>query len=895
MNHIAITTPLLQGKMRLTKAFNADGSRRNYPMAKTFTSHTKNYLPTKEGLQERLHDLLEAASSGWCMLKGELLEEIKEEPRAGKTARNKKNRSFILDIDGLPIDLNDVIGWKEAIEKDKAETPSTGGLKFIDEDKRKLGRHQIIALAEHIITLLPVDLRDYTYFIHASSSMGVYGKNIISLHIEFILDMPMEPSAQKDTLTAWNFGNDTMRSNIQLAANGMSLRYPLDRTVADNSKLLFIGHPTFEDPAHNPIANHNRIILVEKPQILVPTTLVRPKLPPEAIHAMCIDHVKTLRKALGLNIKKTAQHKNVIRGGLSMEFLNNPDRMQFDIVDDEGDFVHANVNNGDSAGYYWPKNDPTFVYNFKGEPIFRLQDANPEFYEMVLLEYAEAIRSKKGVRYLIRRNLRADGKLHCIELDTGAGVIIQNMTPSDIKTAADWAAHYGEIMPESIPFAYIRFDPTTDFVYDIVADEANPSGRQKEMINTYRECDAYKCAPVIDEVIQYENLYDAMRAKCPATTLLMTHAFGGRPEEVTHFVNWLAFAKQRKRKSGTTWLIHGTQGTGKGLMWEHVIVPLYGEELSKTITINDLDDKFTAHMASKMMILVDEFRHSDSTTSKKLENQLKMMATAERYSFRGMQTESKEYDCYFAMIFFSNSYDAARVENGDRRLNIATRQEIPLKLHLGNGDPHRGMAEILRLISSVTAEAKTFASIIKSMQVDEIMARTPLDNEAKRKMTLSSRTKTEDFVNAVLHGDVGYFALLCQGILQDPNISGDPATLITHLCNAYDQGMATTFVPATALVPFYEAVNGRGADSLSNLLKIMARHAGTSSETIVNNGRQMTRGYEIKLTLTASQVAEARSMMQRNVGNVSAIPPKNGVPQPPEKQKPAAHTGQGLF
>ena len=899
MDHIAISTTLLQGKMRLTKAFNADGTRRNYPMAKRFTSHVKNHLPTEAGFKERLKDLLHAADLGWCMLKGELLAPLVDEPRASKTAKNKRNRSFILDIDGLPIDLDKVEGWKEAVKNDEPQGKKAGGLSFIDYDSRHLGRNQIMLLAEHVLTLLPVKLQKYSYFIHASSSMGVYGKNIVSMHIEFILDMPMEPSAQKDTLTTWNFGSDALRSSIELSANGMSLRYPLDRTVADNSKLLFIGHPTFEREEHNPIKNEDRIILVLKDQHLVPSTLLRCKLTPDGVTALCVEHVKTLRRALGLNVKKTAKHSKVTRGGNSLEFLSNPDRMQFDIVDDEGDFIHVNVNNGDSAGYYWPKNDPTFVYNFKGEPIFRLQDANPEFYEQICLEYAEEIRSKKGVRYLIRRNLKTDGKLHCLELDTGAGVITQNMMPSDLKTATDWANHYGEIMPENIPFAEIQFNPQDDFVYEIVPDESNPSGRQREMVNTYRECDFYAMAQTIPETIEYDTVLSELKARCPSIALLLVHALGGKEAEATHFLNWLAFAKQRKRKSGTTWLIHGTQGTGKGILWEHVIVPLYGESLSKTITISDLEDKFTSHLTEKMMVLVDEFRHSDSAASKKLENQLKIMATAERYSFRGMQVESKEHNSYFSMLFFSNSFDAARIENNDRRMNIATRQERPLKMHLGNGNEIAGMRAIMNLMTAIQQEIKVFASIVKSMQVDEVQARTPMDNEAKRKMSLSSRTKTEDFVEAVLYGDVGYFAMLYQGVLQDPNISGDPAMLVTQLCNGYDAGEQSIFIPATALVPYYEAVNGRGADSLTTLMKVMARHAGASSERVQHSDGRTSRGYEIKLTMSPAQVAEARGMMQRNVGNVSAMSTRNDVPRPPseqpEEKPPARNTGKGLF
>ena len=54
----------------------------------------------------------------------------------------------------------------------------------------------------------------------------------------------------------------------------------------------------------------------------------------------------------------------------SEEILENPDRMSIQITDDTNPpYIRCNVNGGDSNAYYFKLEDPTYMFNFKGEPI----------------------------------------------------------------------------------------------------------------------------------------------------------------------------------------------------------------------------------------------------------------------------------------------------------------------------------------------------------------------------------------------------------------------------------------------------------------------------------------------------------------------------------------------
>ena len=207
----------LSAKESLVKEIGLDKTT-PYPLAKSFTSHHYTIDKTAEGLQDFEHLLTKSAGSGLCLHKGRLLKKIKNQSRAGMADRNAVTDLLVFDLDGI-------------------ELPGVNLRGSINE-------HDIHNIAEQFVALLPPEFNDSSYIAQASASLGLKG-NKISLHLFFILKNSVYPRALKNWLKTLNYEIDILADQLTLSSNGHSLRYPLDTSVADNSKLIYIAPPKF--------------------------------------------------------------------------------------------------------------------------------------------------------------------------------------------------------------------------------------------------------------------------------------------------------------------------------------------------------------------------------------------------------------------------------------------------------------------------------------------------------------------------------------------------------------------------------------------------------------------------------------------------------------------------
>ena len=67
------------------------------------------------------------------------------------------------------------------------------------------------------------------------------------MHFFFLLDQPTQPKILKEWFKLLNYETDILSSQLSLSANGQSLSYKLDPSVAENSKIIYIAPPTFKD------------------------------------------------------------------------------------------------------------------------------------------------------------------------------------------------------------------------------------------------------------------------------------------------------------------------------------------------------------------------------------------------------------------------------------------------------------------------------------------------------------------------------------------------------------------------------------------------------------------------------------------------------------------------
>ena len=687
-----------------------------YPNVKRVNSFKEDIPLDSTGLAMLEQQLLTNARKGRCLLKGNLKKDLQAESRAGKTDRQAYSSLLILDIDNLSI--------KDHI------TPQV----FTNEDVSKL--------AKQVLRELPKEVQETSFIAQASASLGLKGNNV-SLHIFMFLTYAMPASTIKLWLQNCNFESELFASQLELSANGHSLKYPLDISVADNSKLIFIAPPTFEDNAYDPFKeDYERIVRVPNTYDTLDLAHLMSDISPEIVRTKTLDAKNELRRTLGFN-RKTERLIISNVDNRTEEILTNPDRMSISIATDTyTPFICCNVNGGDSGAYYFNLKDPTYMYNFKGEPIWLIEKADPEFYKEIFDHYSKELEMQGRATYpVVLRDFKTDTVYNGL-FDPNLNQFNEDfpLTPCGASSVPGFMRSHGRTEPDFIPDARVIFDPLTKET--AVNLTTIPYYVNIFQSTTYMRDDT-KMTPI--KMGQSAKISEA----CPLIYKLINHIVGGRSVETEYFINWLAFIFQTNKKTGTAWLLQGVPGTGKGIFYTKILRPLFGQQHVPMRALQSIEEQFNLYMREALFLIVDEFHMASANAGTiKIADKLKSMITEPTLTIRAMRTNQIEVPNFTNLIFYTNRNDAAAVEEGDRRYNIGVRQEQKLEAVY---------PEVIENIDKLENELSTFATILRNFVVNKRLVHTPMSNDAKAQMAHITMSVLEEFFAAVKHGTLEFF------------------------------------------------------------------------------------------------------------------------------------------
>ena len=594
--------------------------------------------------------------------------------------------------------------------------------------------HDIHNISEQFVALLPAEFQDVSYITQASASLGIK-ENKISLHVFFLLKTAVYPRALKNWLKTLNYEIDIIADQLTLSSNGHSLRYPLDTSVADNSKLIYIATPKFVS-VQNPISGQ-RVVRIERGSPTVDIVPLLSDVNREKIHTIETKIKDGLRAKIGLR-KKPTKTTNITINDEFVELLQNPDKMNIQVSRIQEPYVNCNVNGGDSGGYYFLLTNPYYMYNFKGEPIWEIEKADPEFYRYMFDELIKD--SKDQSKPVILRDFFTDTYYNGL-YDKNKSQFTDEfpLTPTNKTSLEGFMRTHNGPMPDFVPDARVVFDPS--------AKEGINLEKAPYFVNMYRRT-SYMLKPSEIEETPYGEAYAKLSFSCPNISKLIKHVLGDGNTEFEHFVNWLAYIYQEKQKSMTAWIFTGVPGTGKGVLVQKVLKPLFGEMQVPMRSLENIEEQFNLYMRTALFLVVDEFRMGDSGNVGKMADKLKHQITEPTLTIRAMRTNQIELPSFCNFIFLTNRADAVRIEEGDRRYNVAPRQERKLEaVH----------PDIINNISTLRSELYNFSGLLQSFVVDGRMAHTVLENTAKIEMRQVSMSVLEEFANAIKTQNLQYF------------------------------------------------------------------------------------------------------------------------------------------
>lgn len=657
------------GNVAVSKEFTQtpDGiETKPYPFVKNFDSFSES----AQNITELFTVIENHSQQGHTAIKGILTEPLSNQSRAGKTVADFHTQWIMLDLD------------------------FEDGFNSIDD----------------FLAALSPQLTDVSYIFQDSSSAGIKSKQGLRGHIFMMLDKPVSPLLIKEWLIKQNFDNSVLNSRIELAANSLSIKYPLDISTCQNDKLLFIADPictNFTDPLQG-----NRLRLVKKSKELSSIKFDANAAKNREASKQKVDE---LRLAKGLK-KKLAKYKYIGKE----EILANPDEVIVTGVKHEREFVYLNLNNGDSWGYYYPEDKPDIVYNFKGELPVLLKDIAPEYWRNLQAQLQPKQTNTTTIP-IVFRDRASDTYWNGTYSASKNEVDIYPV--SSTQRIADFLAQYGVTRPDFIEDWDLVFNPTTNKVIDIPNKWVNKFSPSKYM--QLEGVANIGIPPTIDKVV--------------------TSVCGDDDASKEHFLNWLAFIFQYRRKAGTGFIFHGRTGTGKGVLFDKIIRPLLGEKYVNELIIDNLSDQFNQYLETSLILWIDEFSVGDSKSANALMNKIKNLVTENTITIRGMRRNPVQRQVYNNIIIASNHADPIPMDSNDRRFNVPPAQENMIKINQAD-------------ITAIEQELNHFAIYLKELKVDTSKVNKVLENEAKKQMILAGMTSHDAFFQALRDGNLDYFA-----------------------------------------------------------------------------------------------------------------------------------------
>ena len=720
------TLTFLNSGTALRKAYTESGVH-SYPLSRLFTSNTH----TVHDAWELKDVLIEEGLRGSALHTGQLTTPLINQPRKNAHDKWANTTLCILDIDKiqLPVLTTD-----------------------------KLTSAHVRKYAQLIVQELPICFQETSCVFQASNSFGI-NKDTISLHLFWLLNESIAPKMLKTMCEYLNQSIEFYREQISTNATAMALKYPIDIVVNDSGRLCYIAPPYFEDEDANPfVSNDERYgVLAGTKDTLSLTPLIN-NISLPTVKASLEKHLMVLRKEAGLRKKifKTKTHTN--SNDETVAYISNPDAVAIVLASERDEFIGYNVHgsgrSGDSGAYYTFRNNPTVMYNFKGEPPFDFQAADKEAYDLHLTTFCgleNAVNEKGHVPLVFQDYKSSDYFYVTIEKDTDAIIGEPTNCKHALGPLKNFVSQFNAELPDTLPLWNVAFDPTSDVSTDWDA----------QTLNTYIQPQVIKDLPVLPQHLRDQTFgYGAkINELCPAICKIIGSACGQELandanqvgyEDFEHFINWLATIVQRRTKTQVCFVFQGTQGTGKGMMFHHILKPLIGEA-AQIARMDTLRDKFNSHLSRTVLMAVDEFKVNGKRDAD-LTNNLKSLITEGEQAIRGMYKLSENAKNYTNFVIFTNDLDAVYLDHTDRRFRVCPRQEVKLT---------KSFPQLLGLSTAemeavIQKELPYFAAFLMSFSFNEIKHRENEMTDAKHAMIMAGKSAEEEFFYAIKTGDLAH-------------------------------------------------------------------------------------------------------------------------------------------
>jgi hypothetical protein len=518
------------------------------------------------------------------------------------------------------------------------------------------------------------------------------------------------------------------------------------------------------------------------------------------------EKVDELRKAAGLKVARAdAQVYGMTSTG--KEKINDKFVEPARITSSEPDndrFMRCNLDGGDSFAYYYHRDNPVYLHNFKGEPSVKLSLIDAEFYATKAAPDFEALREKDERPFVFRD--RESDKWYAGMRKEGEIIEQPKSISSKDKIADYFAQKSSTAPPDPVPTWDRVFDPTADTQWLPDACQFNAWRQTEYMRNATPRT---VIPPTIDRTIQ--------------------HVLGSDQETYDYFMNWLAYIYQTRKKSGTAWILHGCPGTGKGLLVNNIIVPIFGQDYVANVQVKDLKGAFNGWMQDKIFVNIDEANTDDAgVESKQVVEALKLWITEPAVQIRALYAEGRTTPSYVNFIFTSNDFGMIPIQDGDRRFNVGYRQDKPIEITDED-------------VAAIKDELQQFAGYLHAFEVDSTTIHKTLESPAKSELKTAAQTAMRTFVRAFREGDFEYFESHRDQAGQDMHLESVFKTWLDNCIDHIKQGKEMIVTTADLATAYNVLVSPRGILKTTKFESLMGKQGFPHRR--IHDGSARIRGW----------------------------------------------------
>lgn len=559
-----------------------------------------------------------------------------------------------------------------------------------------------------------VGLHDISYVVQYSASYRLDKRDkTLSCHIFCLLSSPRPAPELKAWLMHLNLTTESLKSALTLSNSQVALHWPLDITCCQNDKLIYIAEPNFVG-MKSPVPIDERIQLVKGELDAIPVEQIALR-PMDALKKEQRRILNELQTAAGITPTK-AKTKMVgefeVQSGVG-------EIAQYNVIDC-GEYNRIDLNGGDSRAYYHRKDDPTYLHNFKGEPSVLLKEILPQYYaDLIRARSAQDATPNEGGEILLayRDKVTADYHKGTWNPEEKKLEIYRVKTRDQL---ADFLMGHGRQLGDFVPEWETIFDPQNP----VVVDEAN------HILNSF--------VPGRYMLPEHQK-----KGSFPAIQRLLDSAVG-TGEVQAHFINWLAYIFQFRKKPITAWVLHGTYGTGKGMLINKVISPIFEPKYVRQMVAPMLDQEFNDFLEKKLIVFVDEVDAGMFENAKKVESKLFNWITEPTLDIRRMRTDYMNVPNFVSFIFASNKPEPVRIPPKDRRFNVGAFQR---ERYFPTDDE----------LATMPKELTHFAHFLQHYKVDQLSVHKALETEERSAIQALGITSIDQVANDLREGNLSGF------------------------------------------------------------------------------------------------------------------------------------------